>query len=103
MLKLMIFLHGPKEPGRGACFRAWILDHAVAFSRGARPTELTVNLNDQPPEVRIHASSAEAAGGPLRSSDSALVRCAGRSRHRRRKTRRTEGRWQSADACRGHA
>jgi hypothetical protein len=56
-MKLMIFLRGPD-------LGAWLLDHAVAFSRDARPSRLTVNLNDQPPEVRVHVSSADAAADP---------------------------------------
>lgn len=63
-MKLMIFLRAPKDTGDAPGLGTWLLDNAVALSRDARPSRLTVNLNDQPPEVRVHASSADVAADP---------------------------------------
>src|ERR1035437_9140333 len=60
-MKLMIFLRAPKDMGDTPGLGTWLLEHAAALSRDARPSRLAVNLNDQPPEGRVHASSADAA------------------------------------------
>jgi hypothetical protein len=59
VLKLILFLQ-PSPSGRGR-LGAWLREYAPALGARVRATRLVLNLDNQPDDIRVHASTAAAA------------------------------------------